>query len=368
MNYEPAMITSRYHGCALWRRLRRPRAGAACAAAMIALLASPVSAAEPALAATGLVDRCWPAAALAAREGEQTPVRGAAGRAQSIPRIALATPEPAPAHLRGAIRRVKLPPGKKLVALTLDLCEQPGEVSGYDGAIFDYLRSKRVKATVFTGGKWFMSHAERSQQLIADPLLEIGNHGWAHRNVRGLAGQALFDEIRAPEAAFQSQRAALVANTCAAHAPIAAQLQSRLSLYRFPFGACNREALDTLASNGLLAIQWDVSTGDSSKAESAEAIARTIVAEVRPGSIILAHANGRGHHTAAALPLAIPKLHAKGYTFVTVSELLAAGTPEIVETCYDRRPGDTDRYDVFFRPRGKSPEPADGQLASPLRR
>ena len=359
------MITSRH----LRRCLRR--LGPAGAAALLALLSQPLAAAEPALSgpgpALGLVNQCWPAAALAAREGEETPVRGAAGHARSIPRVALAKPDPTPAHLRGAIRRVKLPPGKNLVALTLDLCEQPGEIAGYDGPIFDYLRSKRIRATVFTGGKWFMTHAERSQQLIADPLFEIGNHGWAHRNVRGLAGTALQDEIRGPEAAFQSQRAALVADTCAAQSPAASQLQQRLGLYRFPFGACNRQALDALADNGLLAIQWDVSTGDSSKAETAQAIARTIVAEVRPGSIILAHANGRGHHTAAALPIAVAKLQAKGYTFVTVSELLAAGTPEIADTCYSRKPGDTDRYDVFFKPRAK-PEPADATAASRLPR
>ena len=315
-----------------------------------------------------LLERCWPASARTMRDGERSPVRGAPGHAQSIPRLSLTKPEPTPEHLRGAIRRVKLPAGRKLVALTLDLCEQPGEISGYDGAIIDYLRLKRIKATVFTGGKWFMTHAERSQQLIADPMLEIGNHGWAHRNVRGLAGKPLLDEIRGPEAAFQMQRTALVANTCATHFPAAASIQSRLGLYRFPFGACNREALDALAGNGMLAIQWDVSTGDSAKAETAEAIARTIVSEVRPGSIILAHANGRGHHTAAALPIAIPKLLAKGYTFVTVSELLAAGTPEITSTCYDHKPGDTDRYDTFFQSRGKSPEPSDGKRAATLPR
>ena len=325
--------------------------------------APPAFAAEP-----SLLERCWPAAARTMRDGEQSPVRGAPGHARSIPAMSLAAPQPAPEHLRGAIRRVKLPAGVKLVALTLDLCEQPGEISGYDGAIIDYLRAKRIKATVFTGGKWFMTHAERSQQLIADPLLEIGNHGWAHRNVRGLARKSLDDEIRGPEAAFQMQRAALVANTCATHFPAAASLQSRLGLYRFPFGACNRAALDLTAANGMLAIQWDVSTGDSSKAETAEAIARTIVAEVRPGSIILAHANGRGHHTAAALPIAIPKLLAKGYTFVTISELLAAGTPEIAATCYDRRPGDTDRYDAFFRPRSKNPEPSDGKRVEAIPR
>jgi hypothetical protein len=73
-----------------------------------------------------------------------------------------------------------------------------------------------------------------------------------------------------------------------------------------------------------------------------------MVRRTRPGSIILAHANGRGHHTAAALPLAIPRLKAMGYTFVTVSELIAAGRPEVVDQCYDSEPGDTDKYDRLF--------------------
>ena len=327
---------------------------------LAALGAHPGKAAEP-----GLLGRCWPAEALAAREGERAPVKGAAGHKQPIPVLdnsARGVTAGANAVSGRIIRRVKLPPGKKLVALTLDLCEQAGEISGYDGAIIDYLRANRIKATVFTGGKWFMTHAERAQQLIADPLLEIGSHGWAHRNVRGLTGRALIDEIRGPEPAFQTQRAALLSSQCAAkHPKDAAVVQSRLGHYRFPFGACNPAAVAALAENGLSAIQWDVSTGDSSKGESAEAIARTLLHEVRPGSIILAHANGRGHHTAAALELAMPKLKAKGFTFVTISELIAAGQPEFAESCYDHRPGDTDRYDALFQPRPKAPETTSGK-------
>ena len=55
--------------------------------------------------------------------------------------------------------------------------------------------------------------------------------------------------------------------------------------------------------------------------------------------IIVAHANGRGRHTAEALALAIPKLKEEGYRFVTVSELLAAGKPVIADNCYLDRPG-----------------------------
>jgi len=111
------------------------------------------------------------------------------------------------------------------------------------------------------------------------------------------------------------------------------------------------------AAHGLLAVQWDVSTGDPDPRQSAQAIANAMIAHTRPGSIVLMHANGRGHNTAAALPLAIPKLKAQGYTFVTVSELLAAGTPVLTPTCYDSRPGDTDKYDRLFPVSGARAEP-----------
>jgi hypothetical protein len=119
------------------------------------------------------------------------------------------------------------------------------------------------------------------------------------------------------------------------------------TLFRFPYGACNDATLKDVNDAGMMAIQWDVSTGDPDPHVSAKAIAEAMVGEAKPGSIIVAHANGRGWHTAEALPLAIPKLKAKGYKFVTVSELIAMGKPVIVSECYDRKPGDTKRYDTF---------------------
>ena len=41
----------------------------------------------------------------------------------------------------------------------------------------------------------------------------------------------------------------------------------------------------------------------------------------------------------------IPELKKRGFEFVTVSELLAAGEPEIAQECYDNKPGDVNRYD-----------------------
>ena len=66
---------------------------------------------------------------------------------------------------------------------------------------------------------------------------------------------------------------------------------------------------------------------------------------VLPGGPVVA--NGRGFHTGAALPRVLDGLAARGYRFVTVGELLKRGRPVVAATCYDGRPGDTDRYGPF---------------------
>ncbi len=329
-------------------RARRRRI-AACAGlvAVLCLGALPARAGD-------LAAQCWSPAALAGRIEEKPPRRGGSASSQQAPQVRLAAFAPVPAAMRGAIRRVRLPKGQKLVALTFDFCEQPGEVAGYDGAIVDYLRANDLRATFFAGGKWLVSHAERAEQLLADARFEMASHGWAHRNVRGLDAVSLAAEVVGPQRAYEQTRARFADRRCVAADPAAmSRIPKRLSLYRFPYGACNPAALDALAANGLLAVQWDVSSGDASKATSPDAIVRNVLGSVRPGSIVLMHANGRGYNTAVALAKLVPQLRARGYRLVTVGELLASGTPEITPTCYDHRPGDTDRYDKLFqRPKG----------------
>jgi peptidoglycan-N-acetylglucosamine deacetylase len=303
-----------------------------------------------------LQSACFAKDALHAIPGERSPVKGdhdfdSGGRLQK-PAEAPVAIDPT---LRGAIRRVDLPKGEKLIALTLDMCEQRGEVAGYDGDIFDYLRRENVKATLFAGGKWMRSHQARTEQLMTDPLFELANHSETHRNLRLLDSAEVQSEITSPQLAYMRVRQKLAATQCAATVPAAVDaIASRLKLFRFPFGACNAAAMAAVNDAGYLAIQWDLSTGDPDPHQSAQAIARAMVHDVRPGSIIIAHGNGRGWNTAAALPLAIPKLKAMGYQFVTVSELLARGRPVIASTCYDSHPGDTDRYDLITGLHGKS--------------
>ena len=65
------------------------------------------------------------------RRGEERVQKGVAQARIAPPRRVLAQFSPLPQ--RGVIRRVKLPAGQKLVALTFDLCEQASEIAGYQG-------------------------------------------------------------------------------------------------------------------------------------------------------------------------------------------------------------------------------------------
>ena len=304
---------------------------------------------HPSVAADQTLRACWAPAELAGKPGEN--VARKHSRTFDAPSDGwLLDPKVAqPETPLGAVRRVSLPPGKKLIALTFDLCEQPGEIAGYDGDIIDYLRRENIKATFFAGGKWMRSHEERTQQLMGDPLFEIGNHSEAHRNLRLLEGAKLTNEVVGPQRAYEAIRTRLSETQCAIDRPAAMQsVAPRITLFRFPYGACNPRALQEVRDQGLTAVQWDIATGDPAPEQSSAAIVRAML-RAKPGSIILNHANGRGYHTAAAIPIAIKKLRKMGFEFVTVSELLAAGQPEIVAECYDSRPGDTNRYDNIAR-------------------
>jgi peptidoglycan/xylan/chitin deacetylase (PgdA/CDA1 family) len=307
--------------------------------ALLSLVGSTAALAEEPKAS----QQCWTPQALAGTEAELKPV--STHRSLDIAplkQVTLPPETPVKPELRGSIRGVELPPDKKLIALTFDLCEENGYVSGYDGRIVDYLRGQGIKATFFAGGKWMETHPERAEQLIADPLFEVGSHGLRHLDLSNVNDATLGEEITLTKAAYARARAALASRQCLVGAT-AAQPPERLTLLRFPYGRCNDKALAAAANGGLVSIQWDLATGDPDPQVSAKTIANTILTKAHPGAIIVAHANGRGHNTAQALAMALPKLEEQGYSFVTVSELLQAGKPVISTRCYENNPGDMTR-------------------------
>ncbi len=308
---------------------------------------------EHTAARAGELNQCWSARDLAFRPGDQLIHKNIpAAIVAPLPMSEIYPHSVTPAQ-PGVVRRVKLPPGSpKLVAITFDLCELPHEITGYQGDVVDFLRANRVKATFFAGGKWLLTHDQRAQQLMSDPLFEVGNHSWEHRNLRLISGNVLTREIVAPIRAYQKVRSELAAKQCVRagdSVPAYERAPKQMAVFRFPYGACDPKSLEAVAEAGLTAIQWDVSSGDPWPRETASLMRHGVLAHVRPGSIVIFHANGRGWHTPEALPDIVAELRKRGYQFVTVSELLRAGEPVVEDRCYDVKPGDTDKYDHIGR-------------------
>lgn len=301
---------------------------------------------------SAVLETCWTKEQLAGAPGEKKVSRLRPEDEPSLPELSCG-PEakPLPAELQNSIRAVKPRNREKVIALTFDLCEAKGEKSGYDFAIIAYLRQHRVPATLYLSGRWMALHPERTLQLMSDPLFELGNHSWSHPDLRLLSGETLDDQVEWAEAQYRNLRAELIGRPCAAAAgpEELARIPESLATFRFPYGACNAEGLRFLAEQGLPAIQWSIVTADAAKTRTAEVIAKLVLRRVRPGAIIVGHANGLGHGTAEALPLFIPALKRQGYRFVTVSELLTYGPAVSAEDCYEQKPGDNLSYDRLFR-------------------
>jgi peptidoglycan/xylan/chitin deacetylase (PgdA/CDA1 family) len=251
---------------------------------------------------------------------------------------------------RRCVRRANLDSSKPYIALTFDLCESSGERAGYDAAIVNYLRDHQIKATFFAGGKWMRSHPEKTMQLIADPLFEIGNHSWSHENLRVVNDPKEIDnQILWTQAQYKILRNELFDRACTQRFVMErSKISLQPEIFRFPFGACSTSSLNAVNDAGLVAVQWDIVSGDPDKNLTADGMAKRIIERTKPGSIIIAHANGRGWKTAEALPLFIPSLQKKGYQFVTINELFQKGEAYTVDTCYENTPGDNLRYDKYF--------------------
>jgi peptidoglycan/xylan/chitin deacetylase (PgdA/CDA1 family) len=311
-------------------------------------MAAALGAAAMASAARAAPLRCFSPEALAGLPDESLERKPTAADVFPMPKPAEAAPAVTGARA-GIVRRVNLAAGEKVIAFTFDLCQTVSPIAGYDGAVVDCLRANQVAATFFPAGRWLLTHRERAAQLAADPLFVLGNHSFDHPDLHFAAAEKIATEVLLTETALASTRAA-AANACGTARP------APMRLFRFPYGSCEAGGAATVNGLGSVIIQWDTVSGDPD-GPSATAIESNVMRTLKPGSIVVMHANGRGTHTAEALASIIPKLRARGYRFATVPELLAMGTPEAATECYITKPGDTLRYDdkLAHRTPGKAP-------------
>ena len=190
-----------------------------------------------------------------------------------------------------------------VLALIFDACWKTGHPSHYDARIIQILREMRTPATLLLGGKWMEAFPAQTRDLARDSLFEIGNHSYSHPHMTHISEAAMRDEI---------QRTQDIQYTLTGKQGV---------LFRPPYGECNDKLVRVAANLGLKTLLWSVETGDPDPKQLAKDILQDTMRLVRPGGVIIMHMNGRGWHSAEALPTLISRLKAQGYTFVKASQI-----------------------------------------------
>lgn len=183
---------------------------------------------------------------------------------------------------------------EKVVALTFD--DGPDPIDTPD--ILDILKEKEVRSTFFVLGKAAESYPILLKRLVKEGH-EIGNHSFNHD--------------------FQQRH--LVEEMNHTDQVVFAATGSHTYFYRPPGGFVSQAQLETTNRNGHVVVLWSVDSKDWTN-PGVNRIVNNVMKNVFPGSIILMHDGGyQRTQTVKALGPIIDALRARGYRFVTLSEL-----------------------------------------------
>ena len=180
----------------------------------------------------------------------------------------------------------------KIVAITIDDGPHPKTTP----EILTVLREKDVKVTFFVLGV----NAQKNPRLLAQELLdghEIGSHAYSHAKLSTLSQEKIDEELN------QTENAIML-------------IGSKPTLFRPPGGEYNSRVLSSVQHKGYTMVLWSVDPHDWRR-PSVNDLVETVMAKVRPGSIILLHDGQYPLPTPKALAILIDRLKSEGYRLVT---------------------------------------------------
>lgn len=202
-------------------------------------------------------------------------------------------------HLLGKVVISAHTQGEKLVALTFD----DGPDPRFTPRILDILKEYQVPATFFVIGQAVQNHQELFKRELAEGH-EIANHTFSHQDLVTISEREIELEIDLTNNLLE-------------------QLTGKVPDYfRPPRGRFDWRLVEICELRGQTIVLWTVCI-ENQQMKTPTAMANRVINKVYPGAIILGH-DGRldRSKTVQALPLIITGLKAKGYRFVTLSELL----------------------------------------------
>lgn len=188
------------------------------------------------------------------------------------------------------------------VALTFD----DGPHGANTPRLLEMLKQRKIPATFFMVGQCVAEFPDIVKKIVADGH-EVANHSWSHPQLSSMTESGVREQLQKT------------------HDAIIAACGVTPKIMRPPFGAFTaRQRAWAHGEWGYKCILWDVDPLDW-KVRNADHVKNEILKATVPGSIILAHDIHKT--TIDAMPGTIDGLLAKGFKFVTVSELLAMDKP-----------------------------------------
>jgi len=189
------------------------------------------------------------------------------------------------------------------IAMTFD----DGPSATLTPKLLDLLAARHIKVTFFVIGENVAEHPEIVARAAREGH-EIGNHSWSHPNFAKMSQENVRSQLQRTDDAIKNATG------------------KRPTLMRPPYGSLtDREKHWIHDEFGYEVILWDVDPYDWKRPGPA-VVRNRILKETRPGSIVLSHDIHPG--TIEAMPATLDALEAKGFKFVTVSELISMATPE----------------------------------------
>lgn len=172
--------------------------------------------------------------------------------------------------------------------------------------LLEMLKQRKVKATFFVVGQNVAEYPELAKRIVEEGH-EIANHSWSHPQLTRLGEGGVTEQLGKT------------------HDVVKQTTGVTMTLLRPPYGAFTPNQQGWANRKwGYKCILWDVDTLDW-KHRDASRVQSSILGSTVAGSIILTHDIHRT--TIDAMPASIDGLLAKGFKFVTVSELLAMDRP-----------------------------------------
>lgn len=190
-------------------------------------------------------------------------------------------------------------PKLREIALTFD----DGPAPTYTEAILSVLQRFHIQATFFMLGIWVQQYPDLARAVVADGNA-VGDHSWNHPDLATMSAAQVIRQLRNTRDIIQQVTGVTP------------------YLFRPPYEDFNRQILNTARQLDLSTVIWNVDPRDWAR-PGVSAITSNILTFTQNGSIILMHdGGGNRSETVAALSNIISRLLARGYTFVTIPQMM----------------------------------------------